>query len=262
MRCMHEASLYDENSFVTLTYDGNHVPEDYSLRKRDVQLFLKRLRKKKHEGIRYFGAGEYGETSGRPHYHLCLFNVGFPDRVLYAKRGEASLYISEELSRIWDQGFVTVGDVTFESAAYCARYVTKKIKGRQLEEMDDRGLYPYERFDSSTGDVWSVAPEFCVMSRGNKKLGTGGIGKGWFERFSEDTYKDDSVVFRGRPMQPPKYYDSLLEVREPGVLKELKEKRKAKAFSFGKELLPERLEIKEKVKNREFRQFLREPGEC
>ena len=85
MRCLHEASLFDENSFVTLTYDDKHLPAGGTLVKRDVQLFLKRLRRKfSDRTIRYFFSGEYGGDTLRPHYHGCLFGFAFPDQVAFA----------------------------------------------------------------------------------------------------------------------------------------------------------------------------------
>jgi hypothetical protein len=45
VRCMHEASLYENNCFVTLTLDDDHLPSDGSLDKDIFQRFMKRLRK-------------------------------------------------------------------------------------------------------------------------------------------------------------------------------------------------------------------------
>ena len=61
IRCVHEASLYERNCFITLTFSPEHFPKDRSLNKRDFQLFIKRLRKKFGPGVRYFHCGEYGE---------------------------------------------------------------------------------------------------------------------------------------------------------------------------------------------------------
>ena len=76
-RILLESFTHDYNSFVTLTYDESHLPEDGGLNHGHVQKFLKLLRKKVAPAkVRYFVVGEYGEKSGRPHYHLALF--GFP----------------------------------------------------------------------------------------------------------------------------------------------------------------------------------------
>jgi len=81
VRCMHEASQWDNNVFVTLTYDDEHLPEDQGLDVSEFQRFAKRLRKARPDDkVRYFHCGEYGEQLQRPHYHALVFNVDFPDR--------------------------------------------------------------------------------------------------------------------------------------------------------------------------------------
>ena len=101
MRCCHEASLYDLNCFITLTYDPEHLPPDGSLVLDHFQRFMKRLRKRFGSGIRFFHCGEYGEKFARPHYHACLFNFDFPDKVLYTIRDEIRLYRSAILEELW-----------------------------------------------------------------------------------------------------------------------------------------------------------------
>lgn len=145
--------MYDQNCFVTLTYNNENLPADGSLDKSHLQKFFKRLRKKTR--FRYFACGEYGEVCrtcgkssplckcarfiksiGRPHYHVCIFGYQFPDLELihhdpkrlydrFRKGHDHTLFTSGILSDTWGKGFVTVGDLTFESAAYVARYVTK-----------------------------------------------------------------------------------------------------------------------------------------
>lgn len=129
VRCMHEASLYDRNCFITLTYDDDNLPADRSLHYSHFQLFMKRLRKAHGDGIRFYMCGEYGEKKGRPHYHACLFNFNFDDLTLWQERRGTKLYRSKSLERLWPYGFSTVGGVTFQSAAYVARYIMKKVTG-------------------------------------------------------------------------------------------------------------------------------------
>lgn len=128
LRCVHEASLHDSNLFVTLTYDDEHLPEFNSLYYPDFQKFMKRLRKKfSRENIRFYMCGEYGETTLRPHYHVILFNFDLPDRRLYRRSHSGDhLFTSEILTKIWGKGFCPFGNVTFQSAAYTARYIMKK----------------------------------------------------------------------------------------------------------------------------------------
>lgn len=188
IRCEHEASLYEDNCFITLTYAPEHLPVDGSLVPRDFTLFMKRLRKKYGEGIRYYGCGEYGEKFARPHYHACLFNFNFNDRVLFKKSGKFSLYISEALSTLWPFGHSTVAEFSFETAAYVSRYVTKKVSGNRKDE-------------HYVGRV----PEFSRMSRNP------GLGYDFFIKYYDDIVNYDHVVIRnGRIGLPPKYYDKLL----------------------------------------------------
>lgn len=129
IRCMHEASLYENNCFVTLTYDDEHLPKDGNLHIEDFQKFVKRLRKEAfHDGIRYFHAGEYGGDLGRPHFHAILFNCDFADKVHASSRRGNRLYASEALSALWPFGFHSIGDVTLASASYVARYCMKKAE--------------------------------------------------------------------------------------------------------------------------------------
>lgn len=118
MRCVHESKMYDCNEFVTLTYDDKHMPPDGGLVRRDPQLFMKRLRKLKGNGIRFYGCGEYGDTTLRPHYHFLLFNCHFGDKKFFKKAvsGER-LYTSDELYELWPYGMNVIGSVTFDSAA-------------------------------------------------------------------------------------------------------------------------------------------------
>lgn len=158
-RCTIEAKNWPVNCFITLTYNNENLPKNRSLIKKDCQNFFKRLRKK-HKGvksrtwkgkeeypIRYFICGEYGPKTLRPHYHAGIFNWR-PTDLEYLKENLVGdkLYTSKELEKIWKKGFITVGDLTYESAAYIARYVMKKAfkehkalekwmnkKGRQKE---------------------------------------------------------------------------------------------------------------------------------
>ena len=193
IRCVHEASLHDRNCFLTLTYDDYHVPLDGSLNKAHFQNFMKRLRKKYGVGIRYFHCGEYGEKFQRPHYHAIIFNHDFSDKYLWSSKLGNDLYRSESLEGLWPYGHSSIGDVTFESAAYVARYITKKITGKEAEQH-------YEYCNKLTGEITQRQPEYVTMSR------RPGIAKGWFDKYTTDVYPSDNIVIRGKKMKPPKYY--------------------------------------------------------
>ena len=127
MRCLDESKMHKENSFITLTYDQKHLPVDNSLDKRAFQLFMKRLRKRLDKRVRFYHAGEYGEKNGRPHYHAILFNFDFPDKKLHTIRNGYPVWISKSLDEIWGLGICEIGTVTYESAAYVARYIVDKL---------------------------------------------------------------------------------------------------------------------------------------
>ena len=188
MRCHHEASLYQDNCFITLTYSDEHLPSDKSLHVEHFQKFMKRLRKRFGEGVRYYHCGEYGEKYMRPHYHACLFNFDFPDKKIWKENNGNRLYVSESLSELWPFGFVTIGDVTFESAAYVARYIMKKVNGDLAESH-------YERVDWETGEVYQLKPEYTTMSR------RPGIGSNWFAKFKDDIFPQDYVVINGKKLK-------------------------------------------------------------
>ena len=213
IRCVHEAQMHEESCFITLTFSPEAMAKRENPASLDVsefQRFMKRLRKK-HGKVRFFHCGEYGEKNKRPHYHALLFGLDFKDKELFSERDGVRLYISKSLSELWPHGFSTLGDVTFESAAYVARYVMKKVRGEGAEE------YYSNWIDPITGEVTDVKPEYATMSR------KPGIGYEWFKEFKNDVFPHDYCVVRGHEVKPPRYYETLLSEEE---LAEVKEKRK------------------------------------
>lgn len=235
VRCVHESSLWDRNCFITLTYDSVNMPVNGSLDLRDVQLFMKRLRKKfgscKKNPIRFFMCGEYGEKLGRPHYHALLFNHDFDDKILHTVRNDNNLYVSATLSELWPYGFASIGSVTPESAAYVARYVMKKVNGVVAPNDGKR-------------------KEFIVMSR------RPGIGTGWFKEFGSDVYPSDEVIVNGASRKPPRFYDKMLEASDDIAFQNVKTERLCNALKYevvhGREVEDSmngpRLAVKEEVK--------------
>lgn len=233
MRCVHEASLYEQNCFVTLTFSPEHLPADGSLNHRHFQLFMKNLKtrvrrssgKAAAAGIRFYMCGEYGELHGRPHYHALLFNYDFPDKELFTTRNGIPLYRSAFLEELWKYGYSSIGAVTFESAAYVARYILKKVTG-----------------DEAAAHYGGRRPEYTNMSR------RPGIARAWFEQFRDDVYPSDVVVLRGgMKLRPPRYYDGLFEAEFPSDFKKLKARRKSRAAEFVDNNTPSRLKVRERV---------------
>lgn len=223
---MHEAQLHADNCFITLTYDEDHVPPGGTLVLDDFQRFMKRLRKRFGSKIRFFHCGEYGETTARPHYHALLFNFDFPDKELFKRnaRGDA-LYTSAALQELWPYGLSSIGDVTFDSAAYVARYVVKKVTG-----------------PAADNHYQGRKPEYTTMSRSK------GIGYEWWQRYKIDIINGDHVVHSNKSFAVPKYYDKLYELEDKEAFEELKHQRTAKARKFKDDQTPERLAVKREVK--------------
>lgn len=244
IRCVHEAQLHSSNCFITLTFSPEHLPENRSLDVRFFQLFMKRLRKRFGNGIRFFHCGEYGEKYGRPHYHACIFGLDFPDKVLFKSDRGINLYTSVTLNELWPYGFSSIGDVTFESAAYVARYIMKKINGKDAKSH-------YEYIDCDSGEVFDRKPEYTTMSR------RPGIGKPWFDKYMTDVFPSDFVIMRGAKMRPPKYYDTLFEVRYPYDFMDVKEAREASADDYRFDNTPERLSVREKVQLAKLKMLVR-----
>ena len=236
VRCLHESQLHDENAFLTLTYSDENLPSDGSISKREMQLFIKRLRKLiSPRKIRYVYCGEYGDKTKRPHYHALIFNYDFSaDRRVHSRNRDGSyLYTSAELESVWPKGHALIGDVTFESAAYVARYCLKKVTGKAAAAA-------YERLDPLTGEVFTIEPEFFQMSL------RPGIGRGWIDKYKSDVYPSDEVIVRGHKTRPPRYYDSLLPENE---VSPVKKKRLRKARKHKSNNTPERLKVREMIHN-------------
>lgn len=239
VRIAHEAAYLEEeegaySSFVTLTYDEEHLPQYGSLRPEDLTNFFKKLRWHiAPRKISYYAAGEYGTRCPkheihncphcgpiqRPHYLAIIFGFDFPDRHYIGDREGFCVYESEFLAKIWPFGFHEIGSVSFESGAYVARYVMKKQTGREAKYGDH-----YQRLCPWTDTFHEVEPEFARMSRNPA------IGKRWFEKYGESVMDKDEVGIpgRGETCKLPRYYDKLFEKWRYTELYLRKEERKAK----------------------------------
>lgn len=234
-RCLHESQLHPVSSFVTLTYEDKSLPPGGTLNKKHFQDFMKRLRKSCGK-VRYFHCGEYGETSNRPHYHALLFGLDFPDKVFHTENGQGNtIYKSDALNTLWGHGFCTIGAVNFETAAYTARYILKKVTGAAAQAH-------YSSVDPSTGEITNRQPEYITMSL------KPAIGQGWFDRFASDVYPDDFVVVRGKTIRPPRFYDRKFAELNPGEAEKIKYRRIRNGAQHKSDNTPERLAVKQQVK--------------
>lgn len=234
VRCMHESSMWPDNVFLTLTYDDAHMPDDGSLRKKDFQDFMKRLRKHfESRKIRFFHCGEYGGKLGRPHYHAIVFNLDFDDKYEYKLASDGSqLWISDTLNQIWGKGFCIIGAVTFESCAYVARYIMKKMTG------EDSYLH---YVDPDTGVIKSK--EYVTMSR------RPGIGGDWFQKYHSDVFPRGYVLSNGHPASPPRYYEKELDKLNHSAYLSYKDKlaKIARERKNNWDNTPDRLQMRENI---------------
>jgi len=223
VRCMHEKSSHEVSSFITLTYSDANLPSDGSLDYRHFQLFMKRLRKNTKFKFKFYMCGEYGDNTNRPHYHAILFGCDFSDRRFYkrTKSGDR-LDVSQYLEDTWRLGFCTVGDVTFESCAYVARYITKKITGSKAAD-----------------HYMGREPEFTNMSNG--------IGASWIALHGKQTFTHDNIVINGKVARVPRFYDNKYELVDNKRVEAVKKLRVRKAKLRGEDLSNRRSWTREKV---------------
>lgn len=248
IRCSHEASLYNKNIFITLTYNDTYLPTNGSLNLTHFQEFMKRLRfHNPKKSIRYYHCGEYGEKTGRPHYHACIFNHDFEDKVLYKETKGGRLYNSAQLSKLWPWGHAVIGSVTFQSAAYVARYIMKKINGELADQH-------YEWVDEH-GEIHVLKPEYTTMSL------KPGIGSGWLRKYATDVYPDDFVIMQGKKMRPPKFYDHQFELIDPKEITRIKRRRVVQSKNHADNNTPERLRVREQVQKARLNKLPRNLGE-
>jgi hypothetical protein len=237
-RGFHESQCHLENCFITLTYNDQHLPEHSTLVKEHLTRFIKRLRERiKPIQIKFLAAGEYGsaENTHRPHYHLCIFGFAPMDKkYLFTNKHGDPVFTSDFIEQCWKdkddtepKGYITVSELNYRTVAYVARYTVKKIV--------PRGKRKQEKFwiDTETGEtnydpeayrynllMQNKIPEYITMSNG--------IGKEWHKRHITDTHKD-YITVNYMKAKIPRYYDKLMEEKDPERLEAIKEKRIAVA---------------------------------
>lgn len=189
VRCTLEASLYKENCFLTLTYDDDHLPDTMADVKKHLQAFIHAIRDRGFK-IRYFGCGEKGTKSNRKHGHLILFNF-FPSDLRHNQ--------SKLLQECWPYGYVYIGECTFESCQYVARYAVKKIY------KDDKDEFL----------IFSLKP---------------GIGAPWLMQHW-DIFDNDAIYGSFKKANIPRYFEKLA-LDAALDLDELKQKRIDLASDF------------------------------
>lgn len=262
-RCQHEANQHrhpdgtTNGSFVTLTFsdDGLAVRElevgarAETLRKADLSGFLKRLRANRHrravkrgensaEPIKFFGVGEYGEQYLRPHYHVLLFGEDFSEERVRCEDENGNTYFqSPILAGLWQYGLTDIRPITTETTNYVCRYVQKKLNNQALQAA-------CERVREDTGEVFTVEPEFALMSR------RPGIGASWFDEYSGDVYPAGYVRIAGKKRRVPRFYKERLRAQDPAAYEEAAAKARAIAAKNVKETTKERRQVKKEIAER------------
>ena len=238
-----ESLYYEQNYFITLTYDEKHltIPQEMEtsegitytdleenewkgiLVPKEFKRFLNTLRKIskrefKHTGIRYIGCGEYGGKEKRPHYHLILFNCPLPIESFYKPRcswNKDMYYQNEIIERAWPNGISNICEANWNTIAYTARYITKKVNGKESEE-----------YYTMQGQI----PEFLRSST------QPGIARQYYEDHKKEIYEKDKIMIVTKDgvqwSTPPKYFDRLLKKEDPEKMKWIKEQRRRKNINM------------------------------
>lgn len=230
-------------------------------------------------------AAEGIEAIGRPHYHAILFNInpieqadpyngslgvmyedkkilkskqkptskfGIVGRVENSPSGEKQ-YLSTVIQKAWGKGRTRVSPMSFEAAAYVARYCTKKLNPGNTPESEQAFFDRYSKLNPETGEVNLVEPEYTNMSR------NGGIGSLWFEKYKNDLGKGYLTV-NGVEMSIPSYYESLLEkdMDNADMIDNIKEKKREFLSSNTDKYEADRLRVAERIKRKQLKQLKRE----
>ena len=168
--------------------------------------------------LKYFFAGEYGPKTFRPHYHAIMFGLKLDDLKFYKKSqdGTYNYYTSVFLDKCWKKGYVVVGNVTWDTCAYTARYIMKKQYGTAAKFYEEN----------------NISPEFTLMSR------RPAIGKRYYDEHRDQIYENNSIFVGtgegSHQIRPPRYYDRLFDVDYPSDLVAIKERRKEIAETMTK----------------------------
>lgn len=212
VRLMKEVKTSKASCFITLTYSDDNliygkIPTLYHphfIEFRDRLRSHIRYHYGKDVKIKYFMCGEYGSKYFRPHYHAIITGFDFPDKVLEYERNGYPHYQSELLTKLWRKGRTEVCEASFDTCAYVARYITKKITGKQADDY-------YDGFQQ----------EYSTCSKG--------IAYDWFKKYKSDIYNTDTIVVYRHDipyrMKVPRYFDYKLEQEDPALLEFIKAKR-------------------------------------
>lgn len=223
--------------FITLTYDDDHVPgmivkTGEIMRKvqytwkpgekrpesvqillyEDIQKFLKRLRKAYRGKLRYFVAGEYGEQTARPHYHMILYGWEPTDLENLYKIHHNGYYNSKWLANLWGMGQIQIAQAVPETYRYVAGYVTKK-----MYELDGKKANAYY-------ELGQTKPFACMSLKP-------GIGDNYYQEHKAEIWQRGYIqCTNGKQAQIPRYYEKQMETENPERLWRIKQNRQKNAM--------------------------------
>lgn len=227
----------DQVWFITLTYDDEHVPgmilkTGEIMRKvqytwkpgekrpnsvqillyEDIQKFLKRLRKAYRGKLRYFVAGEYGEQTARPHYHMILYGWKPKDLENLYKIHHNGYYNSKWLEGIWGMGQIQIAQAVPETYRYVAGYVTKK-----MYEIDGKKANVYY-------ELGQTKPFACMSLKP-------GLGDHYYQEHKKEIWQQGYIqCTNGKQAQIPRYYEKQMEAENPQRLWRIKQNRQKNAM--------------------------------
>ena len=246
-RCIAESKFSKKTYAVTLTYDGDQGVNAVTLIYKDVQDFLKRLRKK--HKCRYIVTGEYGSAKGRSHWHIILFFKDSWPEVTSNKRVDW---------KYWKHGFSYFQEPDWKGFEYCLKYVLKDQTSRQSDShlaMSKKPPIGHEFFQQLAKQYveQALAPQTYFYKFGdvrdykNRKKGFMMQGKTrenfmetfvneWEDKYSHeplselvtDYYDDiteieytDEEMYERLHYQPVKYVEPWIEGQGDGIFKDI-----------------------------------------
>lgn len=236
IRLAHQARYYDDNHFLTLTYDDDKRPD--GLQKNDLQKFWKRLRQSiargnlpiTQKGLKYLACGEYGDRTQRPHYHAAILGLKIDD----LKKWDSENSTSPTIDRLWGNGIVTVSELTEPRMQYVAGYVLKKAGYRKQTYCDEDGV--------------ELQAPFRDMSKG--------LGKEWIEAYATDL-RHGYLQHNGAKHSIPRYYKDKISKNQP-TLNQYIEDQKSKNWKELTSTDRECLKTGEKIREQQIKQRKRD----
>lgn len=251
IRAAHEAHTCGVASFLTLTYSREYLPEHGSLRRKDFELFMMRLRTYllRNHGVkvRAYFVGEYGGRTGRAHYHCCLFGWDFSSDWVPAGRSKMghAMYTSRTLDELWGKGMCWVNHMGVEVAQYAAKYAIKgqggdrhsmlfRVAGGQLVSVNPREHRGFKG--------WPVERPFDSLPHGKA------LGLPFLDRYWSDVFPRGLVILAGGTELPaPSAYMKALKARDEDLFSHLVAKRSIEGLPRLEDFMPDRLPVRESV---------------